>query len=183
MLNNTGQIECPSCHTLNDPEERFCIECGGRLVAPNSAREPVSAAAPEAHEQERAADELAFEPLQAQEARSANEVDIPVIVSGDVSVDQAIGETKVRNVVPAVNSERFETDEELISLTEETADADVFVPIKDLADAQSLVGNMSVPEQAPALPQEAPQDTYRIFAEGLPEWTIMPPQSPIRRKR
>lgn len=97
MLNNTGQIECPSCHTLNDPEECFCVECGVRSVPPNSAHDPpVPMVVPEVNEQERASEELAFAPVpvQAQDAELANEVDIFVKVPKDVIGDHAIGELR-----------------------------------------------------------------------------------------
>ena len=155
-----NNVPCPNCGTSNGADSNFCIACGTKLAAIKEvvnnapAFEPAKEAfAPVAEEAEPAKE--AFAPV-AEEAEPAKEAFAPVVEQVKLA------------------KEAFASVKEAFQPAQETAE-----PVKE---AFQPVNEEIVPVKktvAPAIGKYV--EPSCVFAQGLPEWSIEPPQVMVRR--
>ena len=151
-----GMIPCPNCQKLNEPDSKFCEACGTRLLKPE---EPKPAATP-AFEPVKKAEPVvapAFEPVKKAEPAAAPAFE-PV---KKVEPAETLAFEPVKKAEPAV--------------------APAFEPVKKVepavAPALEPVKNTEVRRK------EVYQEPKSVFAKGLPDWDMVPPQVMVRRKK
>lgn len=182
-----GQVvPCPSCNNINPPGSVFCRACGTRLQAPE----------PE-------------EPEEQAEIEAAAEVICPVcnaVLAPDAVFCSSCG-TRITGAdavekneeYTAADSEEYtaagseeytaEAEEEYTAAVNEeyTApinDGPAFRPVQE-APRRSVQEAPRRPVQKRtlnfAVPEEETAVEVSVFAQGLPEWDVVPPQVLVRR--
>ena len=165
-----GMIPCPNCQKLNEPDSKFCEACGTRLLKPE---EPKPAATP------------AFEPVKKAEPAAAPAFE-PV---KKVEPAETLAFEPVKKAEPAV-APAFEPVKKA-----EPVVAPAFEPVKKVEPAVAPAFEpvkKAEPAVAPALEpvkntevrrKEVYQEPKSVFAKGLPDWDMVPPQVMVRRKK
>ncbi len=186
FINSIGtgrKIPCPNCDTLNDPDDLFCSNCGTKLIKPAmNTEESVDSAAetepavpafqPAFKEAESSAP--AFKPAEEEPVSTA-----PAFQPAAPAFRPAPKETEntapafsaavkeAENSAPAFRAAISKTARSISSLgetaKEKTNNAPVFSPV------------------APAPVVE--EEPVSVFAQGLPDWDMLPPQVMVRRKK
>ncbi|MBR5307803.1 MAG: zinc ribbon domain-containing protein [Clostridia bacterium] len=169
-------IVCKQCGTANESDSKFCSTCGSKIeAASDSAPAKESAFTPVGNEP---AKESAFAPVSGEPAKESAFAP----VSSEPAKESAfapVGSASVKESafapiggVPAKESATPADDKPKPAFA---PDASAFPPAKEASEA--------APETKAA--QETPVHEYvepkSVFAEGLPEWSIEPPQVVVRR--
>ena len=153
-----GMIPCPNCQKLNEPDSKFCEACGTRLVKPE---EPKPEATPAFEPVKKVEPAPAFEPVKKVEPAPAFE---PV-----KKEEPAPAFEPVKKVEPAP---AFEPVKKV-----ETAPA--FEPVKKVEPAPAFE-----PVKKTEIKRDVVyQEPESVFAKGLPDWDMVPPQVMVRRKK
>lgn len=201
VAKNQG-IPCPSCNHLNEPDSLFCVICGTRLDAPaepeppkaDNTRCPVCQAEimPDAlfcFSCGARLDEVGEDVYIPQEEEDAY---IPQ-EEADAFVPQEeegafVPQEEAAAFIPQKETAAFVPQEENVPNNSMNTGAPAFNPVakkpvkpapqrtpvqREKKPVQKRIINFAVPEED--------TEEVSVFAQGLPEWDIVPPQVPVRR--
>ena len=150
-------ITCPNCNTMNESDSLFCFVCGTKLAdATPAAFEPVTNTEPA----------TAFKPV---ENTNAFE---PVETTGTVNAFEPIGATETTNAFEPVNVT------ETLNEAEKQEAAPAFAPVNEVKAEEPEV---KAPEAVKPVSNYVEPES--VFAQGLPEWSVEPPQVVVRRRK
>lgn len=147
------KIPCPSCNTINEPNTRFCITCGTKLIQPVKAEEAVK---------EEAQEKVCFCP---ECGEKLNEGAMFCASCGTKLIQYQEPE--------AANKEAASAFEE----AKQPEGPGAFEEAKQPETPKKVAFQMFAP------PENVEDDEPSPFAEGLPDWDIVPPSIMVRRKR
>ena len=165
-----GMIPCPNCQKLNEPDSKFCEACGTRLVKPE---EPKPEATPAFEPVKKEEPVPAFEPVKKVEPAPAFEpvkkVEPAPAFEPVKKVEPAPAFEPVKKVEPAPAFEPVKKEEP----------APAFEPVKKVQPAPAFE-----PVKKTEIKQEVVyHEPESVFAKGLPDWDMVPPQVMVRRKK
>ncbi len=151
---------CPNCNTMNDADSLFCFVCGTKLeaIAP-AAFEPVVTPEPA----------NAFEPVVTPEPANAFE---PVVTPEPANAFEPVVTPEPANAFEPVNIN------ETVNETENQEAAPAFTPVNEVKAEEPVV---KAPEAVKPVSNYVEPES--VFAQGLPEWSIEPPQVVVRRRK
>lgn len=173
FVNNVASgegIPCPNCHIMNNPNNKFCITCGTQLINENATQNFVPAFSQ--------IDETEVNEVlnSVKESEMFNENTGNDIFS-DNSVADVFSENNATDVFSDINVADVFSESNATEAFSEIKPTEAFAEIKE-------------PEVVPEIKVqkvEQPKVTYvepeSVFAQGLPSWSIEPPQVVVRRRR
>ena len=153
-------ITCPNCNTMNEADSLFCFVCGTKLADVASA---------------------AFEPVAAAETATAFE---PVASTETVNPFESVGATEAVNPFESVGATETTNAFEPVNVIETVKEDEK----KEVAPAFTPVNEVKAEEPEVKAPEVVkPVNNYvepeSVFAQGLPEWSVEPPQVVVRRRK
>lgn len=165
-------LQCPNCNTVNKADSRFCIGCGAEL----NQKASIDTAPAFATVKEQPAENA--EPNTVDEEATEGLADATDTTPAFAAAEEQPTEDAEPNTV---------TEE----VTEKLADATDMAPAFATVEARSEEipeKNVEVNETSKAVEpifvqEEIDDDSVSVFAQGLPEWNLEPPQVMVRRHR
>ncbi len=168
-----GQILCTNCNALNEADSRFCMACGTPLCQVVKNAEIEEDSETQAFKQTEVKPEMPFEPVpQTEDVATMEERERTEIPFVETEITKkTVNETEsVENVTLPFASVTNNTSgmttvfPSVHSTTEETHHTSPFQPALHEINKEEVM------------------DAVGVFAEGLPDWDIVPPQVLLRRK-
>ncbi|MBR1757799.1 MAG: zinc ribbon domain-containing protein [Lachnospiraceae bacterium] len=181
---------CPGCGARNQADSRFCFACGTSLIDVPVVKEEAETAAETAFETvKETATESAFAPVK-EEVKEEVKESAAAFAPADNNTP-AFGAAKKRSFLPPTGAGEVKAE-----TGKEDQPAAAFNPVKKREMPVKNVEEKAAPKEVKpafeaAKPQKASQKSHdgwykepeAVFAQGLPEWTIEPPQVMVRRKK
>lgn len=165
-------LQCPNCNTVNKADSRFCIGCGAELKKDI----PVDTAPAFATIEEQPAEDP--EPNAVAEETDEALADAVDTAPAFATVDEQPAEATEPNAVA-------EEAAEALADASDTAPAFATVEAQSVDIPETDVEVNETPKAAEPifLQEETADDSVSVFAQGLPEWNLEPPQVMVRRHR
>lgn len=159
------KIPCPSCNTINEPNTRFCITCGTKLIQPVKAEEAVK---------EEAQEKVCFCP---ECGEKLNEGAMFCASCGTKLIQYQEPEAANKEAASAFEEAKQPETQSAFEETKQSEGPVAFEETKQPEASKKVAFQMFAP------PENVEDDEPSPFAEGLPDWDIVPPSIMVRRKR
>lgn len=188
---NGTQVPCPNCNTMNEADSRFCMTCGAPLVRAMKPNVQEEQPVPQIPVTEVSSTEAPF--------ATVNAVNEPEVPFSQINSDNTDGvpfapvDTNNKADLPFTSITDTEPESPITPVVQEEKVAAPFTPIiqkrKGVAFTPASEPVVQEPEEVMPLKPiqneittEEVMEAVSAFAEGLPEWDIVPPQVAVRRK-